>query len=351
MTAHPYKTAPAKAFWARGVARGFDAAELVAGDPLLRPDDLVASAGSCFAANIVPYLEQAGFTYLRTRKSVALLPELDEDNFSYSKFSAGYGNLYTTRQLIQLLRRARGQWAPQEDRWHFDGTVIDPFRPGLKYAASSDAEFDLLQRQHLAETREMFERSSVFIFTLGLTEGWESVLDGAAFPACPGTIAGSFDPTRHRFVNYGVSEIVEDLTAFASEVRELNPGLRLLFTVSPVPLVATATDEHVVTATIYSKSVLRAAAGEAVAKIPDARYFPAYEIITGPQAPHSFFEDDRRNPSREGIDEVMRTLLASCGVAPGAPRQEPEAKAVASGPNDLARIIAEAECEEAASAL
>jgi hypothetical protein len=38
--------------------------------------------------------------------------------------------------------------------------------------------------------------------------------------------------------------------------------LRIVLTVSPVPLVATVTGSHVVPATIYSKSVLRIAAQE-----------------------------------------------------------------------------------------
>ena len=39
------------------------------------------------------------------------------------------------------------------------------------------------------------------------------------------------------------------------------PKLRILLTVSPVPLTATAGDDHVLLATTYSKSVLRAGRG------------------------------------------------------------------------------------------
>ena len=163
--------------------------------------------------------------------------------------------------------------------------MIDPFRPGLRYPARSDREFDLLTTQHLEAVRAAIGVATVFVFTLGLTEAWESAADGAVFPACPGTIAGTFSPVKHRFHNFGVEEVREDLRSSIALLRAHNPGVRVILTVSPVPLVATATDEHVLMATTYSKSVLRAAAGEVATREPSVTYFPAFEIVTGPQAP------------------------------------------------------------------
>jgi hypothetical protein len=108
----------------------------------------------------------------------------------------------------------------------------------------------------------------VFVLTLGLTEAWVSRLDGTVFPACPGTVAGVFDPERHEFKNFTVAVIAEDLDEFVRLLRGINPDVRLIITVSPVPLVATATGGHVLSASTYSKSVLRVAAEE-VAKHHD----------------------------------------------------------------------------------
>jgi hypothetical protein len=120
----------------------------------------------------------------------------------------------------------------------------------------------------------------------------------------------------------------------------------VILTVSPVPLVATASGRHVLTATTYSKSVLRVAAGEITAKDLRVNYFPAYEIVTGPQAPETFFERDRRNVSREAIDVVMGAFLACCEPA------ERAALAAIGDRNDdaateISRAIVEFECEEA----
>ncbi len=315
------------------------------GPPLIRVGEKVVSAGSCFAANLVPHLEKAGLSYLRTETGHPSFARYRNDNFGYSLFSAAYGNIYTTRQLLQLMKRALGTFKPEEDRWHLDGQVFDPFRPALRYPASSDREFDLLTAQHLQAALDAFSNADVFVFTLGLTEAWVSASDGAVFPACPGTIVGTYEEDKHVFENFGVSDVSSDLSEFIQLMRQRNPGVRVVLTVSPVPLVATATGGHVVPATTFSKSVLRVAAQEVAGKHDNVVYFPSYEIITSHTAPCSFFEADRRSVSKAGIDQVMSVFLSHCKTDPS----------LATGPDEstapsiaaLSAALVEAECEEA----
>ena len=355
---HPYKSAPKSSFWSHAVAKDWNPAELVRSQaPLIRKGERVVSAGSCFASNIIPYLEKAGLTYLRTETTHPGFRDVEPEPLGYAKFSAAYGNIYTTRQLLQLLKRCMGTFSPVEDRWPIGDEIVDPFRPGLRYRARSHREFELLTAQHLRRVREAFEHADVVVFTLGLTEGWISRLDGAAFPACPGTVAGSFDPDLHEFKNFRVSEVIADLDEFIALLHRLNADVRLIITVSPVPLVATATGNHVLSASVYSKSVLRVAANEIASRHPDVTYFPAYEIVTGPQAPDSFFENDRRNVSQTGVEEVMKALLAHCEVdaagraglqiATLKDRAVPQEAAEGGIASKMSRLIAEAECEEA----
>lgn len=354
MMDHPYRRQPDRAFWSRAVSAPFDAGDLGASaEPLLRRDDRVVSAGSCFASNMIPWLECAGLTYVRTERPHPVFEDLAE-NLGYRNFSAAYGNIYTARHLRQLLERALGAFSPVEDRWHESSRVIDPFRPGLRYPARSDREFDLLTSQHLRAVIAAFRSATVFVFTLGLTEAWQSSLDGAVFPACPGTIAGTFDPERHHFHNFSVEEVCADLIHFVVLLRQFNPRVRVILTVSPVPLVATATEEHVLVATTYSKSVLRVAASEVAVTLPGVSYFPAYEIITGPQAPKDYFAADRRTVTSAGVAAVMQTLIEHSDLDPvtgGDEMHEPMAATrrptrVQSTGVELSRWVAEAECDE-----
>jgi hypothetical protein len=365
---HPYKSASNRAFWKRAFPQDWETSLLSDGLPLIRRGERVASAGSCFAANIVPFIERAGFEYVRRDVPPLALADVSTDNFNYSRFSAAYGNIYTARQAAQMFRRALGRFRPAEDRWTVAGNlIIDPFRPGLKYPASSNQEFDLLTAQHLANVLDAVRTADVFVFTLGLTEAWVSTQDGAVFPACPGTIGGTFDPALHAFRNFSAHEVTQDLGNLINLVREVHPSIRVVLTVSPVPLVATATGQHVLVATTYSKSVLRVAADEVARVKPDVTYFPAYEIVTGPQAPFGFFEADRREPSATAISTVMRVFLSRCETGlygeigdVGAsevesPRRLEVTPAMGSATDDFTRqmsaLIAEAQCEEAAAGL
>ena len=339
---NPYDDQPDRAFWSSAVAQGFWPSAMGGDTDLLGARDRVMSIGSCFAANVQPYLDRAGITYVRTEPVKPQLAHLPE-NLAYRSFSAAYGNVYTARQMLQLLQRATGQFMPNEDRWHDDGHVIDPFRPGLAYPALSDVEFDAATRIHLDAVRSAVEQATVMIVTLGLTEAWADRTDGAVYPTCPGSVGGTFDSSRHVFTNFRYEEIVSDLATFLRIARSLNPTLRFVFTVSPVSLVATATAHHVLAASTYSKSVLRAAAGDICDDHDGVAYFPAYEIVTGPQAPASYFASNRRTVTPEGVEAVMSALLE----ANAAPLPQTNVQSTdADNAYALSSLIAAAECDE-----
>lgn len=158
----------------------------------------------------------------------------------------------------------------------------------------------------------------VLIFTLGLTECWISRDDGAAYPVCPGTVAGDFDDRRHGFVNFSVEDVASDMTAFLEELKEINPRARTILIVSPVPLAATAEDRHVLVSTTYSKSVLRVVA-EMLALRPDVAYFPSYEIVTGAFSRGSYFADDLRSITEDGVGHVMKLFFRHATTASDLP--------------------------------
>ena len=312
MTDHPYRHAEDRAFWSRSVAADFDPGAVPDSPPFrLGPTDRFMSAGSCFGANVRRYIEAWGLEYTVTERPHPHWPEGAEKAF-YEAFSARYGNIYTARQMAQLLQRVFGTFAPREDHWvTADGQFIDPFRPGLLHRASSLNELQALTAQHLRAVKRAVEMSTVLVFTLGLTEAWTSAGDGAVFPACPGTVAGEFDPHLHRFVNFSLEEVVADLEMVVELLRAINPSIKVILTVSPVPMVATASGRHVLTATAYSKSVLRVAADLVVRRHPDVAYFPGYEMTLWPHRRESPFAEDMRTVSEPVLAEVMSGFRAA----------------------------------------
>ncbi|MBN8528608.1 MAG: GSCFA domain-containing protein [Caulobacterales bacterium] len=305
--ANPYSGLPDHAFWSRAVAGRSPDQVRPAARPgfAIRPEDRVATAGSCFAQHISRALTARGYGYLVT--------EPGPEDQGYGVFPARFGNIYYARQLLQVFQRAYGLFDPQETAWRTaDGRVVDPFRPRVQPDGFADAEAMLADREiHLAAVRRMFETLDVLVFTLGLTEAWVSDRDGAVFPLAPGVAGGPDDATHIRPHNFTVAETVADLMSVIAMARAIRPDLRVLLTVSPVPLKATFEDRHVLVSTGYSKAVLRVAAGMVCDALDGVDYFPSYEIVTGIQAGSGIWAEDLRTVTADGVSRVMAELARS----------------------------------------
>ncbi|RYG29357.1 GSCFA family protein, partial [bacterium] len=278
----PYDTLGEKSFWRRAVAEThpFSWTDLYEKKFEIGRTDKVATAGSCFAQHIGNRMSRSGFAYIDAEPAPPLLSASERKSSGYGLYSARYGNIYTTRQLRQLLEEAYGLREPAERVWRSKDRYYDPFRPSIEPngVSTEDEVLGMRQGQHLPAVRYCVERASVFVFTLGLTEAWSSRSDGSIYQVCPGTTPGTedvWDADKYEFINFGFREVIADLEAAVFLMREKNPKLRVILTVSPVPLTATASGDHVLSATIYSKSVLRAVAGELAKTHEFIDYFPS----------------------------------------------------------------------------
>ena len=314
---HPYKNQPDKAFWRRAVAdRHYSAIQDLAPDLPDFENTSVATAGSCFAQHIGRAMRSVDLSFLDLEPAPAILSKANANRLGYGLFSCRYGNIYTSRQLCQLFDEAHGLIVPQDGIWKAEGRFFDALRPGIEPEGfSSPEEVKALRKAHLECVRKMFAELDVFVFTLGLTETWVSSSDGTAYPIAPGVIAGKYKPGKYRFVNLRYPDILADMTRFRENLKSVNPGAQILLTVSPVPLAATAGNEHVLSATTYSKSVLRAVAGDLAHDFEDVTYFPSYEIITGQPYRHGFYEPDLRSVATSGVAEVMSHLFPEITAA------------------------------------
>ncbi|MBI1219018.1 MAG: GSCFA family protein [Rhodobacteraceae bacterium] len=322
----PYEGLPAKCYWRTGVAERapLDPGQLYTPKFPVSRKLRVVTAGSCFAQHVGRALRGAGLNVVDTEPLPAGLPAALTADYGFNLFSARYGNIYTAAQLLQLYREAFGLKAPTDPVWMRDGRHFDSQRPAIEPRGHATADDVLRHRaHHLAQVRKAFAQADLFVFTFGLTEAWRDAETGTVFPTAPGTVAGTYDPDRHRFHNYTVAEVLGDFRAFMKLMRGLNPKVRFLVTVSPVPLTATASGEHVEVATSYSKAVLRAACGTLAAEDPRVDYFPSYEIITSLNNRGAYFEANRRSVSDAGVHAAMQMFLDAHGLIPvGVPATE-----------------------------
>ncbi len=319
---HPYAELPSYAFWGRAVAGVPPFAVDPMGDAPFRitSSEAVATAGSCFAQHIARALQQRHFRYFVTEPAPSHLTPAAAVASNYGVFSARFGNIYTTRQLVQLFDRAYGDFVPTLSSWQGKGGgCVDPFRPRIEPGGfASEAELFADRTRHFACVRQLFESLDVFVFTLGLTESWEHKPDGAALPLAPGVAGGQWDAEHYEFCNYSAGDVERDLLGFIDRLRSVNPSSRIVLTVSPVPLVATYEKRHVMMSTCLSKAILRVAAEGCATKRSGVCYFPAFEIITGPHAGGRYFENDLRSVTKAGVDHVMRVFFLRLAERPSA---------------------------------
>lgn len=304
----PYNGLPERAFFRNDTLRRGDLAFDQDPGLSLTPSTRVMSAGSCFAARIADFIRSSGINYLSADDRIAVDDAVREE--TPNVFSLRYGNIYTTRHLMQLLQRATGELStvPPVAR-DGEGRYRNLLRPSvLSYASPTMLLAD--DAAHLRNVATMIGQADVFIFTLGLTEYWMDLQSGLALPATPGCGHGAFDAARHTFHNATLGEVVDELQQGIDCLRRLNPALQVLLTLSPVPLVATYTPVSAVEATFYSKSLLRQAIATACASRSGVSYFPSYEIITNPHVIAQNFAADMRSISDTGVARVMAHFRA-----------------------------------------
>jgi hypothetical protein len=313
----PYENLAPEAYWRTGVVGRTPATleGLYRKKFTINRTTRIATAGSCFAQHIGRHLRKAGFAVIDSEPAPPGLDAETAAKFGFGLYSARYSNIYTARQLRQIVEEALGTFEPADTIWEKDGRYFDAFRPAVEPTGLSTVEIVREHRKyHLRQVLKIVGAAEVLVFTLGLTEAWVHAPSGTTYPTAPGTIAGRYDPAVHKFHNFGFQEIYEDLLAFFDLAKAQNPQIRFLLTVSPVPLTATASGEHVLSATTYSKSVLRAVAGQLYHERQDVDYFPSYEIVTGSLTRAKYFEPNLRSVRPEGVDAVMKLFFAAHGI-------------------------------------
>jgi len=277
-----------------------------------KPHHQVATFGSCFAQHIGRALKKRGFSWLDTEPAPSGLFEENKSKFGYGIFSCRTGNIYTASLLKQWVEWSLDLTDPPDEYWLKDGRYYDPFRPNIEPDGFLSLDEMFSSRfQAIKSFRKVIEEADVFVFTLGLTESWFNKEFGYEYPMCPGTVAGSYDPRQHVFINQNFETIRRNLSNTFELMQSLNKSLKFILTVSPVPLTATNSQKHVLVATIESKSILRSVAGQLARNRTFIDYFPSYEIINSAPFKGAFFEPNQRSVNPVGVDFVMNNFFDS----------------------------------------
>lgn len=312
---HPYLNFPNYTKWKNAISNtpigAIDPSQGIKTFTLDKNAD-IATMGSCFAQHLSGNLEKYGYKLLIAERQRNA--ELKLDN-GIGLFSARYGNVYTLRQANQLFDRAFGQFVKGEIWTNQNGKFLDSFRPSaVPEGFASLEELEAEKEVHLQDVRYVFENADIFVLTLGLTEGWWNQNTRQVFPIVPGVIGGSFIAEKHKSFNTKILDTIDELDSFVTKLQSINPNIKIILTVSPVPLASTHSSSHVLTANCNSKSILRVAAQEISEKNSQVYYFPSYEIINQLAQISGYYESNLRDVKPMGVDHVMRIFNKCFGI-------------------------------------
>jgi hypothetical protein len=265
----------------------------------------IITVGSCFAWHISKWLRFHNLDLVDSEPAPAHLTEAEKLEQGYGVFSFRTGNIYTAAMLDQWVCWSLN-YAEYPNEFFLENDLFyDPFRPSIPVQGYGTLSELKASREYTLECiRKSIRQADTFIFTLGLTEAWINN-HGDVYPMCPGTVRGKFEEKKHYFKNFSSSETYDQLTSIIDKIKSINKDMRFILTVSPVPLTATYTKHHVLVATAYSKSVLRAVAGQLANERADLDYFPSFELISSFPFRGQFFKKNLRTVEDEGVAFVM----------------------------------------------
>ncbi len=263
--------------------------------------------GSCFARNVEEQLLYRGLTVLSRR---LISPGAEWPGARPN----GLVNKFTTHSILNEVRWLKG--APVVDERMFvqdsDGHWAD-----LHLAATArpvSLERAIERRSYLL--RDYFPqmlKADVLVVTLGLNEVWWDNESGLHLNAAPSRRDVRAAPDRFRLEVTTVADNLQALEQIREGLRGLKPDLRIVITVSPVPLDISFTGQDPVVANARSKAVLRVSAEEFALAHDDVDYFPSYEMVS--LAPRTAaYAPDCRHVADATVDVVIGKFLLSHGL-------------------------------------
>ncbi len=248
-------------------------------EPFIDKETKIVTIGSCFAREVAGYLSGKGF-------AVQTPANKDDPNAVRKEpesFNEGVNNTFALRQLFEWVFLDK---EPEEETWHKED----------KTPISREEE------QRLA-TQERFSTADVFIFTLGLSEIWYNKETNDVFwRAVP---YAQYNEEKHAFRVSTVEENRDNLEAIINLINENTSNAKIIFTLSPVPLIATFRPVSCITASSVSKAILRVAIDETLrGDINDnIFYWPSYEMVK--EYGDDPYQEDNRHIDRDFVYKIM----------------------------------------------
>lgn len=229
--------------------------------------------GSCFVDNIGEKLEKGKFKNLRNPFGIFYHPAAIENFIT----RVAKSHVYNAEEVFY-----------HNERWHcFEA-----------HSALSSPKKDVLLaelNQKITFTQKFLKQATHVIITLGTAYSYKLKETGSYVANCHKVPQAQFDKELML-----VEEVKTRLENTLDLLKEINPRLKVIFTISPVRHLRDGVVENQ-----RSKAQLLAAVGGLVKNSPESfKYFPSYEIMMDDLRDYRFYKEDMIHPNDVAIEYI-----------------------------------------------
>lgn len=224
--------------------------------------------------------------------------------FSYYKFDVDVnpcGIIYNPLSVANVLRLiVEGKQFEKSDLRQVGGKWVSLYHHG---AFSSTDPDECLRRinDRLAKATGELRTLDLLVITWGTAWVYRYTRENIVVSNCHKIPSQEFERSR-----LSVEDIVKEYLVLIGRLREINPGLRILFTVSPIRHWKDGAHGNQL-----SKATLLLAIDRLREELQHVYYFPAYEIVLDELRDYRFYADDMLHMSGFTVDYIWERFLYS----------------------------------------
>lgn len=224
--------------------------------------------------------------------------------FSYYKFDVDVnpcGIIYNPLSVANVLRLiVEGKQFEKSDLRQVGGKWVSLYHHG---AFSSTDPDECLRRinDRLAKATGELRTLDLLVITWGTAWVYRYTRENIVVSNCHKIPSQEFERSR-----LSVEDIVKEYLMLIGRLREINPGLRILFTVSPIRHWKDGAHGNQL-----SKATLLLAIDRLREELQHVYYFPAYEIVLDELRDYRFYADDMLHMSGFTVDYIWERFLYS----------------------------------------
>lgn len=235
--------------------------------------------GSCFSENIGSKFDYYKFQITKNPIGILFHP-IAIENF----ITASVNKDFVTKENLVF----------QNELWHsFDSHS----------SLSSENESDILSNINTAisNTNRNLKEASHIIITLGTSWVYRHIETDKI-------VANCHKIPQKKFLKelLSVDEVSESLRATISIIKEINPSVTILFTISPVRHLKDGFTENQ-----QSKAHLISAVHQTIDDKDKIHYFPCYEIMMDELRDYRFYSEDMIHPNKLAIDYIWDKFISA----------------------------------------